>query len=56
MLALSDDIAVRLFDKLNDGSADTSPWEHHDYRLLLDNIWRMIAIHSHHQQRCENFV
>ncbi len=50
MLALSDDIAVCLFDTLNDGSADTSSWGYHDYGSLLDNIWRMIAIHSHHQQ------
>ncbi len=56
MLALSDDIAVHLFDKLDNGLADTSSWGYHDYKSLLDNIWRMIAIHSHHQQRCENFV
>ncbi len=54
MLASSDDIVVHLFDKLEDGLMDTSSWGYHDYESLLDNIWRMIAIHSHHQQRCEN--
>jgi hypothetical protein len=38
MLALSDDIAVRLFDKLDNDLADTSSWGYHDYGLLLDNI------------------
>jgi hypothetical protein len=56
MLTLSDDIAVHLSDKLDDSLGDTSSWGYHDYGSLLDNIWMMIAIHSHHQQRCENFV
>jgi len=27
-----------------------------DYEPFIDNIWRVIAIHAMHQQRCENYV
>jgi hypothetical protein len=28
----------------------------YDYGSLLDSIWTIVAIHSHHQQQCENYV
>lgn len=35
---------------------DPSTWGDDDYTSFVDYIWRKICIHSHHQQRCENFV
>ena len=37
-------------------SIDKSTWGDVDYEPLLDGIWKDIGIHSHHQQRCENYV
>lgn len=50
------EIPVRLLDKNSDGLVDKSTWGDYDYSPLRINILRMIAIHSNHQQRCENFV
>jgi len=40
----------------NTGSIDKSTWGGVNYEPLVDDIWRTIGIHSHHQQRCENYV
>ena len=38
------------------GSTDKSTWGEVDFEPLIDGIHKTIAIHPHHQQRCENFV
>ena len=38
------------------GTIDKSTWGSVNYQPLLDGVWRYIGIHSHHQQRCENYV
>ena len=47
---------VNLFALNEDRSIDKSTWGDVDYTPLVDGIWRQIGIHSHHQQRCENYV
>ena len=38
------------------GSIDKSTWGDVDYTPFVEGIWRKVAIHAHHQQRCENYV
>lgn len=35
---------------------DETTWNGHNYHGLLEGIWQQVAIHSNHQQRCENYV
>lgn len=37
-------------------AVDRSTWEGVNFMPLLEGIWRYVGIHSHHQQRCENYV
>ena len=43
--------------KWNVGRVDKIAWGRDvDFDPFLTSIWRDISIHSHHQQRCENYV
>ena len=55
-MARADGIVVRLWDYKDDGSIDQDTWGGYDYVPFIDNIATRIAIHSSHQQRCENHV
>ena len=45
-----------VFSPLNPGKVDKSTWAGVDFMPLLTDIWQKVGIHSHHQQRCENYV
>lgn len=47
---------LMLFLLIHAGTEDRTTWNGVYYVPLLDSIWKRIAIHSHHQQRCENYV
>jgi hypothetical protein len=47
---------VRLWDYKDDDVIDQDTWRGYDYKPFIDSITARIAIHSSHQQRCENHV
>jgi len=55
-LARADGVFVRLWDYKDDGVIDQDTWGGYDYKPFIDSITTRIAIHSSHQQRCENHV